>query len=563
MVFITMKKNNSKLFIKIPFLYILFLLFFFDKIIAQEKPPPITINGTSQLFGQLSSRQGNNQEIPRNFLRWNFNNNLTFYGLPFDIGFFISTEQSKIRQSINNFSFSFNSRRYINSKKLRQIKFFTLFPTLELGTCRPNYTSLTLSGIALKGVNIEFTPGNFYLAFAHGKTKKAIQKYYPEKSTYKQKLSFGKIGWGKKDLSHIYFSILHSIEDKNSIISDTVISIRPRENLVASTDFNIVLFKKKFFITAEIAASLITRDIEAPEVKDENIPSFISNFVSYNISSNVDYAYNIKSLLKLKTTKISAGLKMVGPGFISFGTPYLRKDNKQYEIWISQSLSRKRISFQVFYKRMRDNLVNWKQTTTFSTTYGISGSIRLKKLPYLVFSYAPYHQENDNNETKLENKTSLFSISSVYSYKIGKARATTSLTFSNQNNKNEQDTIVIDTKNFYLSLSETVNFKFPLVISASAGLNSTELLNNKKNRFIFNINGTYGKRKKLRNTFGIRFSNQKPDKNKIGVFLRSIIPLWKFGELNIHFQQNIYKDNEKSDKEYNETLLSCAILMKW
>ena len=65
-------------------------------------------------------------------------------------------------------------------------RFLSIFTTLEIGKCRPNYSELTLKGIAVSGVNIEMNPGLFYAAFSMGKVKRAVEPQENSTPAYKQ-----------------------------------------------------------------------------------------------------------------------------------------------------------------------------------------------------------------------------------------------------------------------------------------------------------------------------------------------------------------------------------------
>jgi len=568
-------------------------------ILAQDSYSPIKFSGSNRIYGQYSSRQGSFSQVPASFLREELNLRLEIYGIPLSSSFFLSTEQRGIRQNINTFNFSINPKQLLMNKAKQELyktkpgKFFrklmSTFSTIEIGTCRPTYSPLILNGIPVKGVNIEFTPGIFYSAFVSGKTKKRIQNVEASQQTYEQYLQFGKIGLGKKDKSHFYVSFLHVKDDENSMTpdssfyisrADTIIlpgdtiihnqdtsayTIKPQENFVAGTEAKLFLFKKKFYLGGELAVSMLTRDMTASdiEINDENVPKWAKDYFNPKVSSSIDYAYSVNTAINLKTTKLSGSYKMVGPGFNSFGTPYLRNDFKTYEAKISQSLLKRKISVSSYFRKSKDNLIDWKNSTTTYTAYGISASFRFRKFPYFVINYSPYLQSNKSDTSEKENKTQIFNFSSGYNYKIKDLRASTNFNYSLQNSEIQFDTTSNNYKTSTYSVYENLSFKKPLSLSFVVSLSNREYPENTTQIYTYGLSGTYSTSKKWRNTFGITLSNQKSKNIKTRIYLNSSFQAWKFGQMSLRAEQNFYRDKEQTDKNYDGLILRVIFTKKF
>ncbi len=567
-------------------------------LLAQDSFSPIKFSGSNRMYGQYSNRQGSFSQVPASFLREELYLQLEVYGIPINTSLFLSTEQSGIRQNINTFNFSINPKQLLLNKAKQKLykskpgKFFrklmSTFSTIQVGTCRPAYSPLILNGISVKGVNIEFTPGIFYSAFVSGKTKKRIQNVSASQQTYEQYLQFGKIGIGKENKSHLFISFLHVKDDENSMIpdssfyiieadtiflpGDTIIhnqdttfsTIKPQENYIVGAEAKLYFFKKKFFIGGEIAMSSVTHDIDAMDIDVKNdIPEWLGDYFQPKINRSIDYAYSVKSKINLKTTKLSGSYKMVGPGFNSFGTPYLRNDLKTYEARFSQSFLKRKISVSSHFRKSEDNLIDWKNSTTTYTIYGISASFRFRKLPYFVVNYSPYLQSNKSDTRKTENKTKIFNLSSGYSYKIKKINASTNFNYSLQNSEMQFDSEVKIYKTSTFSLYETFNFKIPLSISLIASLSNRDYLEEKTQIYTLGFSGTYRVSEKWRNTFGMRFSNQSSEKIKTGFYINSSFPVWKLGIMNLRAEKNSYLNKVQENKGYNEFILRVIFTKKF
>jgi len=296
---------------------------------------------------------------------------------------------------------------------------------------------------------------------------------------------------------------------------------------------------------------------------DSDIPEWLGDNFQPKINRSIDYAYAIKSKIDLKTTKLSGSYKMVGPGFNSFGTPYLRNDFKTYEARFSQSFLKRKISISSHFRKSKDNLINWKNSTTNYTVYGISVSFRFRKLPYFLINYSPYLQSNKSETGETENKTEILNLSSGYNYKIKKINASTNFNYSLQNSEMEFDTITNNYKISTYSLYETFSFKIPLSISLVASISNRDYLEEKTQIYTLGFSGTYRATDKWRNTFGIRFSNQSSEKIKTGFYINSSFPVWKLGNMNLRAEKNSYLNKIQENRGYNEFILRVIFTKKF
>ena len=554
-------------------------------LLAQDSITSIKFSGSNRIYGQYANRQGTNSQIPASFWRNDLNMTLTVYGIPISSSFFITSEQSDYRQSINNFRIYFDlkamaknkakafaknkAKGLANEKAPWAMRFLSNFSTLEIGKCRPNYSNLTLKGISVSGVNIEFTPGKFYAAFSTGKVKRPIKSSGIIKPTYKQKLLFGKIGVGKKRETHLYLTFMQVEDELNSLPASPEIdtlNIKPQSNFVLGTEGKLSLFKKKFTIEGEAAVSLHTRDTRSPALLEEDteVPSWLSGFFKPNASSSIDYAYKVKSTLKLKTTKLSGGVKMTGAGFTTLGNPNLVNDRLAYDGRITQTFAKKKISFSVYFRQYKDNLIDWKESTTTTTAYGITAGLRFKKIPYLQISYTPNFQKTDSDSLKMENSVNVFSAVTGYNYPIGNLKSSSSFNYFYQNTETLMDTITNLSKTQTYTLNEVITFKIPLSIAAAVSYSKSEFSSNKRDIITSTLSGTHRAfKKKWKNTLGVKYSNQIDEQKKVRLFCNSRIKLWKGGDLDIRLEETIFRDKTQLINNYDEFVLKASLSMRW
>ena len=269
---------------------------------------------------------------------------------------------------------------------------------MSIGKSFLYYSPLTINGLALNGFSLEWNPGNFYIATAIGEsaretrdTSSGILRY-----TFKQNTQALKIGIGKPETSHLYFTGAHIIDQAETSFQDPVTGVffYPSENYIFGSDFKISLAKKKVVFGGEIVGSLLTKDISSnvnlfqDEVDDFPFPKFINEDV--NESSSFGYAAKLffESMFGNDNTRIRGHIQQIGPGFYSLGAPTLIKNTMRWRGEIRQKLFGNKVQ-ATLYADHRDNnvepLVNVYQSEIIS--YGASVMMRLPKLPYLCLLY--------------------------------------------------------------------------------------------------------------------------------------------------------------------------------
>lgn len=547
----------------------------------------VAVSGSSRIFSQLSSRQGTYQEIPRNFAQWELNNTFNFSGIPVVTSLFLSTEESSTRQNITGFRVGLDARAIARSKLYEKFRFLSLFPTLEAGNCRPVYSPFTLSGVNLRGVNVEFNPGHFYMAFATGRLVRAVRSAEPQYQTYERNLTFGRIGVGKTRQSYFALTLLHARDDPESVRPDPYrfrsdpdtlvyhaetfvhgydsgyLYVMPKENYVAGAELNVSLFKKKLTFNGEMAGSLATVNQNAFGLIFEEIPERFREVLFFNSGSRIDYAWAIRSGLKLKNTDVSCSAKYIGPGFVSLGTAYLRADVNQFDGKIVQFLDRKKIRFQAFFKSSRDNVINWKSKTTQFVNWGINASFRYPEAPWFTLLFSPYRSFCNMENKKVRYDASDLSLTSGYQFRSGKTSSFTSAMVSFQNGSNNLETGDTQMTNLNLMISETLTPGIPF--SFSGGMSYNDLGTSLAEREIISCNGkvTFRGIKWLQTNLGISHTWWKKEMDRNRLSLSILVNMGKFGTFTLDADRNSFANHVTTGKNYSEYILRMAFAHRW
>ena len=597
-------RNNYTHITNYLLVFIIAFLFCPKPAVSQEKEAPVKFSGRNVTSGQYSNRQGAFSDVPKSFLRNDLHMNLSIYDVPIITNFFITTEQNDYKQSIDNLRFYIDlntvkkNRAKIESrnKKLKQedvkapwmLRFLSNFSRIEAGKVRPVYSKLTLQGVALSGVNIEFTKF-VYAAFATGRLSKVSKNKDIYDTTYTRKLVFGKFGYGEKRRTHFYLTYMYSADEtENARLpdpwNDTLVSLRPQSNSVFGAELRLSFIKNKWVIDGEAGLSFLTRDdmstIEfPPEIEEEfdKYPQFIINMVDPNFTTSVDYAYRVSTSLNLKTTTITGGYSFIGPGYTTFGNPNLVTDRQTIEGRINQAFYRRRITLSLFYKQNKDNILNWKINTSTNTLYGGTLRFTFPKIPYFQISYTPNIQEI-TGITNSKNTLKIITASTGYSYPIGTLRSFTSFSYLYQDSENMGRTIKSSHKNRIYTINQVLKFKTPTSINLNINFNKATIVHDslEKIRKTTNValsitNQSFKKRWK--NTLGARFMQIKSEYNqrKLSLFLNTNFQLWKKGSIGLILEENIFRSDyglaadsgTEKTRDFNELIARCKLTVGW
>jgi hypothetical protein len=79
------------------------------------------------------------------------------------------------------------------------------------------------------------------------------------------------------------------------------------------------------------------------------------------------------------------------------------------------------------------------------------------------------------------------------------------------------------------------------------------------------LSGNHTYKKKWKNTLGWKYMNSSgsSDESKFNLFLDSQINFWRDMSFGLSIDENIYKNNSESAKNYNEFIAQCKLILKW
>lgn len=531
---------------------------------AQVASPLFSISGTNTLYGQYSNRTGSNQEIPQEFWRDDLSLLLRVYEIPIRFNVSISSQQSGVRQNVNRLSSFLDLRALARSKIRSKLTILSHFRALEVGTFRPRYSPLIFNGLPVSGIHVGVQPGAVSMAFAAGTTKKAIEGSPGRLPVLAQSVQFGRFGVGEADDSHLYLSLLHGTDDLDSVEQDSTSRVKPQENYVAGLDGRVGILDDSLELRTELAVSMLTRDTGSAGIEgdDLDIPSGLVDVLDPTISSSVDYAASAKSVFKISRTEVTAGVQVIGPGYVSFGAPNLRNDKLIYEGSMRQGFLGRRISVDGYLRRSLDDRADWKRATTKTTAFGLGATVRFPGLPHVRAQVAPHYQTNGQDSLKTESEALMVMATTGYTYRLGSLTSSTQLSYTHQASDFQGLSTSFDQKSHLVSLSESLTLPSRLTLTGSAGVRLLDPSNLGDDTWFVRGSGSYAGQS-WRGMAGFSLTSEGSGTSKLGFQGRASIQVGKLGLLEVQAEQSFFRDDEDRSSEYDEFIMRSSLTTRW
>jgi len=528
-----------------------------------SSPSPIQIHFAGEVYGETANRQGYGSERNPGYGFARLTPTVSLFGVPFGLNALLTTENSSQKQNINIFTFFYDvnavkqmieqeAQKETENKISGALQFLSYFNSLGIGTNYPSYSPLTMYGAPVSGLNLEFNPGQFYFATALQRNQRPINNL-----AYNRDLYTVRIGIGRKQSSHIFLTGIYSNDAPGSIVVDsTNRTLTPQTNYVLALESKLNLFNDKLTFEGEVAGSMLTRDNRDPALLNDNIPQFLRTNLNPTLSTQLDFAFTgaAKYTNPSSSTEISAAIKMLGPGYKTFGNPFLRTDILELEGKFAQRIINRQVSLALSAKYWRDNIANSKLMTTTTFAPSIQLGLFFKNLPTLMLQYRPNFLSNNASDTtgNVNFTTHLATATTSYTFKIGSTNLSTNLFYM----LNQTDTY--DTVRSYklntINLNGNVVFPFPLVFSFGTGLNYMTSQGETVERTSFNSTVGYTFFERWSNSIGIALDAESRNNRKLSFFISSAVNITEAIIFDLRAEYHNYEDLVTNAKNFNELI---------
>jgi hypothetical protein len=543
----------------------------------------VTFKGTSTLTGYLSNRQGFGQEIPSQYLTWIFRGQLTLAGIPLNGSALISTLQHPGYQPMNHYTLQVDTRAILQHGIPKPaFRFLRYFEVLEVGRTRPEYSKLMLSGIMLQGAHAGVRFGRLSLAAACGTSQQPVSNGFLWSQQYRQRMYFGRIGFGHYNQSSFYLSALryrdipesHSgdthfyvqrpdtfihIADTFFIPGDTIPLIQhPGEGLVVGLESAASLFNRRLQIGGELSGCANTGNTSSEPVATEAMPAWVSSVFQPRLSTSLSYAARIHGNLNLQYAKVRVTAMRVAPGYRSAGVPFMRQDYEGIEVQVTAMLLKKRLMVQPWVRLYRDNLSGLKAITTTTDIRGVTAFWRPNKLPWVSVTWSPHRQQAKHESMLQQSTAGILTVAGGKNYLLAKEyNAYTGITWSGQQMEIRLSDIITRYRGRQLMVQQSVMLKMPLSLQLSGGYYSLHTDTLRQVSGTASIGGAYHHPKKWRLGVALRYTGN-PDQKRTGLAANFSADMGKAGRLTIVAEPILYRDLLRPDREFNQYIVRCS-----
>jgi len=261
---------------------------------------------------------------------------------------------------------------------------------VEGGNIAPSLSKYTMQGVTLRGGWLELKPGRFLFSATAGQVEDEVDPLSDLAQLaprYQRWIYAGTIGVGQTSGRHVHLTALLGRDDADPI--DEAQPRPPAENLTVSPDVGFSAFGGRFKLRAIGALSAFTRDSqgEALDLSDTPVPGWFTDLFALTTSTQVDFAGEVISSLKLPGATLNGGYERVQPGYESMGLPRSRNDFERIRGRGQFTLLNRRLRLSTQFNQQRNNLLGLLSSTRTRRRVQLGTSAQLSEQLGLSVQY--------------------------------------------------------------------------------------------------------------------------------------------------------------------------------
>ena len=342
--------------------------------------------------------------------------NFSVLGFDSGLSFRYNTDDSRLRQSMNQIGFS-GSWRWLR---------------LSAGDVSPSWSRYSLSGTRLRGGRLELTPGLLTLEVTGGRAARAIGPREDEavrRLSYERMLYGGRLGYGNHSRSYFMLSGFYARDDEGSIdVPDSFFDEQqdpeagfgggtgrtrrnfspPAENLLVSPEFQVSLFGQAFQIGGQGSVSAFTRDVRSEQIdaSEVDVPEFLTDIMGVHSSTRLGYAGSAHANIRVEPADLRLEYERIQPGFETLGVRSMRDDRQRYSASLGLDLFDRRLQLDNSIGFDEDNLLGDRVQTQQGLDYSFDATAQLSQWFSLSAGYGLTTSETIAADPEVEVGTS-------------------------------------------------------------------------------------------------------------------------------------------------------------
>ncbi len=372
------------------------------RLAAQQSSPtigdtsirPFSVGGSVSVLSEGYAVSGIDPRRPAGLGQVRANANFTLFGLQSGVNLLYSTNDNRLRQSMNQFHFH-GSWRWI---------------TVSAGTVSPHFSRYSLSGVSVTGGMIDMTPGRFSLSLVGGRSQRAVS--YSEEAGFRQPsferwLYAARMGFGKRTGTSFGLTVVYAHDSEGSVEDPG--EILPSENISLTPAFDLSLFDGSLSLESNMTVSIFTRDKNSNtiDIGDNSLTEVLAENMTPRTSTRVDYAGNIAISATLGALRMNGSWERVQPGFMSLGLGHVRSDQQLFRLGSRVPLFNNRMNLGITFSHGGNNLLDTRINTQTRQQIGTNIMFRFTQRLSMTASYMRMSVLNEPVGEHLQNAPEL------------------------------------------------------------------------------------------------------------------------------------------------------------
>ncbi len=464
---------------------------------------------------------------------------------------------------------------------------------IHLGDYTPNYSEFTVNNKSVDGISTTFKTQQFRLAISFGKMARSVKpENINEYDTYRafdRDHFSAKITMGNPKNFALSINLAKNKDNIKSLdkaayeISDTTSTeylILAKDNLVVGSDFEWNMFSRRFSLFGEVAMSIYNSNIIPGVMTKDSLENFIDDESPIDpeafesliiINKNMEpFGFGLNNMalkagfnLNVLRNNLTVSFNQTGPSFYSLSSSSIIQDKRIIRIMDNFILSN---SFFISggYEMSNDNTVDQKDFTLSNNSLFVNLNYSPNNFPYFALNFINNDNADDRNEAdsiRIDTKSQYMQFTTGYSFKLLPfAYTTSSISYGMGSDKDNSLMQMYDNTKNDISFNTTFRFNdFPLTSKIGFNLNTNnektlEELTLKYNSYYFN-NEYALFNNKLIPFLNLRKNLNTGDQNKSeNLVLSSGAKYYPFKNtwLSADISYKTYtEDNPSMDKDYN------------
>jgi len=373
---------------------------------------PFSIDGSASVHGNYKSKTEMDNRKEAN-LRLLLNGRRNWFN--FKTKMYLSSREDSNKQTVNRFRIDLNVPHF----------------GVKIGDYSPNFGSFTANSVNIRGVFSELNFKKFRVQAIYGDSKRAIlgdlytvidtsysdtnnsvvDTLYSNRNIAYRRSTLGlRTEFGHKRYFNFAFSIIKnkdqidSLEEEDYFAPDSTLLVRPKDNIVISTDTRFAFKDQRIVFGAEAAMSLYNSNTIDGSISQDSLETLAGQEIPMNpadyedifvINANLEpfipgvsnLSYKAYMRVFLFRNLLNVSYTYVGGSFNNLAVGYLSKDLATISVSDNLNLFKNRLLLNLTYNINSNNLAADKEYTTNNSTIFAQVYARPTASSFLNFSY--------------------------------------------------------------------------------------------------------------------------------------------------------------------------------